>query len=558
MFIVESVCARPWGRFAVLLFLAISGCANRDAIVSLPAKPRSPPFSASGQIVTQDRWWTTFDDVELDRQVNRALDGSFTLAAAVQRLRAARALARREASDLWPDVDGVADIGSVFGPGDDRTAYAWGLDASYQVDLWGQIESRVQAEQLRADATYADYQAIALTLSAEVARTWFALIESHAQLALLDEQIETNRTGLSLQEARFGLGQVRSADVLRQRQLVESTLEQAVIVKAQVEVLEHQLAVLLGQPPQDASYETGAVLPEPPPLPATGVPAELLSRRPDVRREQLAFMAADRDLASAITAQFPRISLTASVLNLADRPETLFRDWFASVGGQLIAPLIDGGQRRAEVDRTTAVVRQRFSEYGQTMLNAFREVEDSLALERHQLQRLEHLEKQVVLARQASEQLREQYLIGDTDYLNVLSAITTQQRLQREMLSARLELLLIRISLYLALAGDFDPCWQDTLGFQNDLSLIEEPLSESANDSAQIEQLPESVNDSSQVEQLPDMEQLPETEQLLETELLPESETTLETGPPPEPDETSDLDQLLIQLEGPSGIDVDE
>jgi NodT family efflux transporter outer membrane factor (OMF) lipoprotein len=477
-------------------------------------------------MVTPDRWWTTFDDSGLDRQINQALGGSFTLAAAMQRLNAARALARREASDLWPDVDGVADIASVFGPGDDRTLYTWGLDASYQVDLWGQIGSRVQAERLRAAATDADYHAIALTLSAEVARTWFALIESHAQLALLDEQIETNRTGLSLQESRFGLGLIRSPDVLRQRQLVESTLEQAVVVRARIDVLEHQLAVLLGQPPQAASFETGAELPELPPLPQTGLPSELLSRRPDVRRDYLAFKAADRDLASAISAQYPRISLAGSVLNVAERPETLFRDWFVAIGGQLIAPLIDGGQRRAEVDRTTAVVCQRFNEYGETMLNAFREVEDSLALERYQLQRLQRLETQVELARQSSQQLREQYLIGDTEYLDVLSAITTQQRLQRDTLSARLELLLIRVALYQALAGDFEPCPQDILEFQ-DLPFPEEPRSESENRSSQADELPE-------------------TEATPEAEKLPESERV------------SDLEQLLSQLERLQEIDVNE
>ncbi|NND98673.1 MAG: TolC family protein [Pirellulaceae bacterium] len=477
---VDSFCARPRWRFAVLLLL-VAGCANRDGL-SFPDKS-PPPFSDSGQIIPPDRWWTSFGNDELDRHINQAFSGSYTLAAALNRLRAARALARREASDLWPDVDGVADVGGAFGPGSDRGSYNWGLDASYQVDLWGQIQSRVQAERLRADATYADYHAIALALSAEMTRIWFALIESHAQLALLDEQIETNRTGAMLQESRFALGQIRSADVLRQRQLVESTLEQAVVVKAQIEVLEHQLAVLLGQPPQEARYVTGAQLPDLPPLPAVGVPSELLHRRPDVRSDYLAFVAADRDLASAITAQYPRISLTGSVLNLADRPETLFRDWFVSVGAQLIGPLIDGGQRRAEVDRTKAVVRQRYNEYGETMLNAFREVEDNLALERYQIERLGHLEKQVQLARQASEQLREQYLIGDTDYLNVLSAITAQQRLQRDLLSARLELLLIRVNLYLALAGDFDPCQQGFIGFQAIPSLLEQPVSESENGS---------------------------------------------------------------------------
>ena len=255
---------------------------------------------------------------------------------------------------------------------------------------------------------------------------------------------------------RFGLGVVRSPDVLRQRQLVESTLEQAVVVRARIEVLEHQLAVLLGQLPQTASYDPGAKLPDLPPLPDTGLPSDLLKRRPDVRRDYLAFEAADRDLASAISAQYPRISLTGSLINAAESPETLFRDWFVSIGGQLIAPLIDGGQRRAEVDRNFAVKRQRFNEYGQTMLNAFREVEDALALERHQLERIKRLNEQLRLARQSAEQLTGQYFIGADNYLDVLSATQVEQRLQRDALSARLELVLIRIRLYLALAGGFD------------------------------------------------------------------------------------------------------
>ena len=440
---------------AGLLLLGLVGCANRNPTRDYPVSPL-PPFSSSGQLEMPDRWWTAFDDPALNLQVNQALGDNFTLAVALQRLRAARALARREASDLFPDVDGIINIDNTFGSGPDQTNIVWGLDAAYQVDLWGQIQSRVEAERLRAEATGADYHAVALSLAAEVARTWFSLIEAHAQLALLDEQIETNRTGLKAQELRFGRGFVRSADVLRQRQLVESTLEQAVVVRSRVEVLEHQLAVLLGQRPQAASYDPGAELPALPPLPDTGLPAELLTRRPDVRRDYLAFMAADRDLASAVSAQYPRISLTGSVINAAENPETLFRDWFVSIGSQLIAPLLDGGQRRAEVDRTTAVVRQRFNEYGQTMLNALREVEDSLALERYQIQRIERLNTQVSLAEQASDQLVRQYLIGDADYLDVLSAIQAQQRLQRETLSARLDLVLIRIGLYLALAGDFE------------------------------------------------------------------------------------------------------
>ncbi|MEM0925215.1 MAG: TolC family protein [Planctomycetota bacterium] len=433
------------------------GCAQTERSANYQIPP-APPFSASGELPVPDRWWVSFRDPMLNQQISVALGQSFTLRAARQRLRAARAIARREASDFFPDVDGVLDVGYRFGPGRSLESYVWGLEAAYPVDLWGEIESRVEAQRLRAAASQEDFRAVALTLSAEITSVWLSLIESRAQLRLLDDQVETNQTGLDLQESRFGLGLIRSADVLRQRQLVESTLEQEAIEKARIEVLEHQLAVLLGMPPQEATFELGMRLPELPPLPQTGLPSQLIQRRPDVRRNFLAFQAADRDLASAVSDQYPRFSLTGSLLNVADQPETLFRNWFVSLGGQLIAPLIDGGQRRAEVDRTSAVTRELFDRYAQSVLTAFQEIEDGLAQERYQRERLGRLEAQLELAKQSLERLREQYALEpDTDYLAVLTATTGQQRLQRDVLAAQLELRLIRVSLYLALAGGFDP-----------------------------------------------------------------------------------------------------
>lgn len=445
-----------WRWLVLLLSLGFVGCVNKVPPVKLPLQ-HAPLFSSSGESIAPNRWWTAFDDSSLDREVARSLDGSFTLTAALQRLRAAQAQARREASDLFPDVDGLADAEGVFrSDGPEESFFALGLGAAYEVDLWDRIESHAEAEQLRAAATDADYYAVALTLSAEIARTWYSLIEAHAQLALLAEQIETNEIGLELQEARFGLGQVRSADVLRQRQLVESTRAQTLVVQSRIDVLEHRLAVLQGLPPQEARYDTGAVLPDLPPLPATGLPSDLIQRRPDVQRDFLALWAADRDLASAISDQYPRLNLSASVSTIAESPERLFSEWIAATAGQIIAPLIDGGQRRAEVDRTAFTLRLRVAEYGQSVLVAFREVEDALAREQYQAELIENLTKQVELARQASVQLREQYLIGEAEYLDVLTAITQEQRLQRDTLSARLELVLNRIALYLALAGDFD------------------------------------------------------------------------------------------------------
>ncbi|MCA9129401.1 MAG: TolC family protein, partial [Planctomycetales bacterium] len=305
---------------------------------------------------------------------------------------------------------------------------------------------------------------------------WYALIEAHAQLELLEKQTETNRNGLKAVELRFEFGGGGSANVLRQRQLIQSTLEQMVVVRSSIEVLEHQLAVLTGQPPQNAAYSPGSLLPELPPLPYSGLPSQLLQRRPDVQADFLAMAAADRDLAAAVLDQYPRLNLASSLVNAAENPATLFRDWFLSVGGQLIGPILDGGQRRAEVSRRQAIVCQRFNEYRQTILIALQEVEDGLALERFQVERIGKLQTQVELAEQASELLEKQFITGDASYLDILSAVQSQQRLQRAMLSARLDLILIRIGLYLALAGDFDTRVDTNLDLLSDFSQLSSNL----------------------------------------------------------------------------------
>lgn len=440
---------------ALLLLIGMMGCASKAPIPHFPTSSL-PQMSESGETIAPQRWWTGFEDEGLDREVNLALGHNFNLAVALSRLRAAQALTRREASDWYWDVDGFAETSHTFGPGSDQTQTTWGLDANYQVDLWGQIRSRVDAERFRTAATRSDYHAVALSLSAEVARTWYSLVEAYAQLKLLQQQVDTNREGLQAVELRYAEIGEGGPNVLRQEQLVQATLEQMVVVRASIEVLEHRLAVLTGQPPQTAGYAPGDSLPELPPMPSTGLPADLLNRRPDVRSAYLALAAADRDVAAAVSDQYPRLNLGASLVNSAQNSEAFFQDWFLSIGGQLIGPILDGGQRRAEVARTQAVLCQRFNEYRQAVLIALREVEDGLALERRQIERIELLEAQLENAELASRQLLQYFITGNTSYLDVLSTAQSQQRLQRSILSARLELIEIRIGLYLALAGGFN------------------------------------------------------------------------------------------------------
>ena len=450
---------RRVSRLVVVLTLlgslpaALVGCSTSSE-TSAPVEPPDS-FSESGTQQVPDRWWTVFENDSLSAVVDTATAQNFTLRTAWQRLRAAQAVVDRESASLFPDLEASAggDVSKAQSSSDVSETLSLGASSVYEVDLWGRIRARVEAEEYRADATRADYQAATLSISAEVVRTWFQLAEARSQLRLVEEQIATNTKVLRLLQNRFETGQIRSVDILRQRQLVESTREQRAIVESRMEVLEHQLSVLLGRPPQAGVAVQPDTLPSLPPLPETGVPTDLVRRRPDVQSAFNSLKAADRDLAAAISDQYPRLTFSVSASTAATTAGNLFQEWAYSFAGNLLAPIFRGGELRAEVDRTEAVKQQRLYQYGQTILTAFQEVEDAIVREQKQREQIQQIEQQITLARQAYEQLRLQYLNGTTDYLDVLTALDEVQQLQRDLLRAELALVQDRIALYRALAG---------------------------------------------------------------------------------------------------------
>lgn len=416
-----------------------------------------------------DEWWTAFEDPQLNRWVKMALAENLTLASAWERLRAARALARRAGAELYPELDG-------FGNAETRRAgsegwndrFELGLAAEYEVDLWGRISSQAEAEQFRAEASRLDYKAAALTLSAEVALVWFELLESRGQEAILSRQIEANANVLRLLEVRFGTGQVRSADILRQQQLLEATQADLLSVRSRTAVLQNLLAVLLGRSPEEGVDYLIESLPAPPGLPETGLPTELLERRPDVLAALNRVRAADSEVAAAVADRYPRLSIGAGFSTGGENISDLFDEWITSLAVGLMAPIIDGGARVAEVDRTRAEAASRLYQYGDKVLTALREVEDSLSLGDYQAQRINSVEKQRSLAEETLRRLQTEYFNGVGDYIDVLVAQTNEQRLQRELLLEKRRLLDFRVGLYRSLAGGFETPREEEISEERD------------------------------------------------------------------------------------------
>ncbi|MFW6132661.1 MAG: efflux transporter outer membrane subunit [Planctomycetota bacterium] len=449
----------------VLLAAMLPACTRRRADVAPPvAMPGQ--FADSGTGRAGRRWWTRFDDATLDALVRRALRDNFTLRTAWNRLDQARAVADKSAAPLLPAVDAAAGAsrtvqrtsGAAAGAGGGATTYTTelspGVSAGYEVDLWHRVRSVHDAARLDADASAADLHAAAITLSAQVARTWFRLSEQHGQDAILREQLATNEAFLEVITARFRQGRVSAADVLQQRELVEEVRGLRAQVASRIDVLRHQLAILTGRAPGATAPDVPASLPELPPLPSTGIPAELIRRRPDVRAAELRIQAADQRLWAAIADQYPRLTLSADASTSTEKLRDLFDNWVASIAANMTAPLFDAGLRRAEVERTRAVLAERLNTYGQTVLDALGEVSDALSAERRQAEFEASLRERADLARLASERTRLQYIKGTGDFTRYLTSVLSYQQLQRALLQARRDLLLDRIDLYRALAGD--------------------------------------------------------------------------------------------------------
>ncbi len=451
---------RCWMTFP-LLFLLMNGC-------SRPVQPVSEPnwmpdsFSAAQAAVSMreplpERWWFSLEDPGLNELMDQALGNNFSIRGAWDRLTQAELIVKQANAALIPRVS--------YSLGGRRTRddtnnysgrYDAGLSASYELDVWGKWRSTRKAYVLDMEVRREDVAAAAMTVSAAVARTWYQLAAAQQQVAVITRQLQTNRDVLNIITLSFRQGKVGAEDVFRQRQLVESSQGQLIGARESVEVLQHGLSVLIGRAPGPWWAEQHLALVAVVDLPVTGLPSEVIQRRPDVRSAYRGIQAADQRMAVAVADRYPSISLTAGIDTTSNHLEDLFKDWSANLAANLVGPLYDAGQRKAEVDRQRSIVSQQVNAYSQTVLEALREVEDALTQERYQHHYVANIQEQLATSRQVLERIRQNYLMGQLDYLRVLESLSTSQNLERNEITARRILIERRIDLCRAIAGSWE------------------------------------------------------------------------------------------------------
>lgn len=448
------------GCFLLYCIILFVGCSPKITKVDLPYDTLNA-FSLAGESALPERWWVAFEDPTLNSLIDTALQTNLPLSTAWYQLKESGALVDITSSAKWPQLFLELQSGiSIPEPdfvGGENTQLS--LRSSYEVDLWGRIRYSAHAAEYRFEASYYDYKTAAVSLSGEVTLTWFRIKATNLQIELLDKQLKTNEEVLALIRARFASGLVRGVDILRQQQLIENTREQKIALESQLGVLINQLSILLGQPPKGSlpgMTDSTSFLPVLPPLPETGVPLQLVNRRPDVQSAYYRLQASDREVAAAISNKYPRLNFSLTAAIRSNSFTGLLQSQALSLSGSLLAPLFYGGRLNAEVDQAEAIRQQQLNDYGQTVLIAFQEVENALLRETKLLEQIKAIESQVNLAERTLGQLRIEYLNGSIAYLDVLVTLNQQQQLRRGLIDARLNLLEIRVALYRALAGGFE------------------------------------------------------------------------------------------------------
>jgi NodT family efflux transporter outer membrane factor (OMF) lipoprotein len=424
-----------------------------------PAEPRDG--AARGQ------WWAVFADPKLDALIAQVDLSNQTIAAAEAQLRQAAAVTAQNRASLFPEFDGRATVtraqpSSTTGPiignaTSTRTLYSLPLSASWEADLWGRIRRSIEQGSAAEAASAADLVNARLSVQSDVATNYFTLRSLDTQRKLLEETVGAFAKTLELTENRYQAGVVSRADVAQARTQLESTRAQLVELGVQRAQTEHALAVLLGKPASDFSIEVAPLAAVPPPVPP-GLPAELLERRPDVAAAERRVAAANAQIGVAKSAFFPAATINAT-LGYQSRSTA---DWFTlpsrfwSVGPILALTLFDAGRRAAVTDQAIAAYDQTVAVYRNTVLGAFRDVEDNLAALRVLEQEAKVQDEAVKAAQLNLEITLNQYKAGITTYLQVVvaqAAALNNQRAADTLLERRVNATVLLIK---ALGGGWE------------------------------------------------------------------------------------------------------
>lgn len=435
-----------------VMALFLAGC-SVHVVEPIPRPNIQPPdsFSIQRDEATSSKqqrlWWHSFDRPALSQLIEQSLLNNQNMAQAVAVLRQAQAVTSQTGSQRLPQLNLRGNASKDWEGSDaQRGASDIGGALSWELDIWDRIGASAQADQLEAMARAEDVEAVKLALSAEVANAYFGSVAAYQRIALLQEQLKLDRDLQNLLQLRLDNGVGTNVDVLQQKARVADSETLIPLAEADRAVYENRLDVLLGAMPDGRNrVPTTENLAFADQMPVIGVPAALLLNRPDLRAARAELVAADADIAAAIADRLPRVTLQGAY---AFSDAASYTGPVAMIMGGFVQPLLDWGQRKAEVERNKALYQERLAGYTQLFLEAVEAVENALIREIKQREFLERLRAQNTILQATVDASEDRYTQGIDDYLPVINALQELRVVERSLIAEQLNLLEIRINLF--------------------------------------------------------------------------------------------------------------
>jgi NodT family efflux transporter outer membrane factor (OMF) lipoprotein len=440
---------RGRSRFSPLIFAAIvAACAVGCTVGPNYVKPKADVPAAfvetpdnwkqaqPSDAIEKGKWWEIYQDQELNDLEEQINVSNQSLKAAQAQFAEARAALKVTRAQLYPTISTNPSAStnrvsshrplfktSLLEP--NYNDFIIPLDVSYEVDLWGRVRRVVESSRSEAQASAADLANVSLSLHAELATDYFQLRGLDAQKQLLDVTVQSYEKALELTQNRFSGGLTSAVDVAQAQTILETTRAQSIDVGVQRAAFQHALAVLIGKPASEFALPPLPLDAQPPVIPS-GMPSNLLERRPDISAAERRVQEQNAQIGVAKAAYYPLLTLSGSggfestaFTTLIQGPSGLY-----ALGGQAAQTLFDGGKRKGTLEQARATYDQSVAQYRATILTAFQEVEDNLAALRI-LEDESATQTRAVAAAQHSLSLSEtRYRGGVTNYLEVTTAET--------------------------------------------------------------------------------------------------------------------------------------
>ena len=463
----------------IVLSALMAGCAVGPNY-QRPLVPAPPQWSAAeargtkpGVPVELDQWWRSFHDPELDSLIQRAVAANYDLAQATARVEEARASLGLARSSYSPQINASSSatrdrqIGAGLVPSPSGAVpvrfpyeineYSSSVSLSWELDLFGRIRRGVEAARADLAATEQDRRNVLVALLGDVGRYYTTLRGDQLRLEIAQKNIAIAQDTLGLTQALVRAGQATERDAAQAAAQLEVVRAQVPVINTNIQVSIHRLGVLLGEPPGALEEElaTKTSFPPAPPEVPTGVPSDLLQRRPDIQRADAQLAAATARVGEAKADYFPRFTLLGS----AGREATQLHDLtlglgnFFSAGPSVSVPVFTGGKIRSSVAIQDARVKEALAGYHAAILTAFEETENALVSYSNEQNRRDRLTATLQADQEAFGLATVQYRAGLSDFLTVLDAQREMYSNQDLLAQSQTQVTSSLIGLYKALGG---------------------------------------------------------------------------------------------------------